>query len=195
VCAGSSATLTGSGATTYTWNPGALTGTNVVVTPTATTIYTVIGRTGTCSNTRTISLTVNPSPTVTAASSPTLICRGSSATLTAGGASTYTWNPGALTGSTTVVSPTVTTTYTVTGRSLTGCTNTRTVTLTVSNPTINAVANPTTLCAGNTATITGSGAYIHLESRCFIWNNCCGYTNSYNCLYSSRNNYFRLYSN
>jgi len=42
-CTGESFTLTASGASTYTWYPGAITGTSVVVTPTATTIYTVTG--------------------------------------------------------------------------------------------------------------------------------------------------------
>lgn len=40
-CTGDSYTLTASGATSYTWNPGGLTGASVVVTPTATTIYTL----------------------------------------------------------------------------------------------------------------------------------------------------------
>lgn len=40
-CTGESFTLTASGASTYTWNPGGLTGASVVVTPTAPTVYTV----------------------------------------------------------------------------------------------------------------------------------------------------------
>jgi hypothetical protein len=99
VCAGSSATLTGSGASTYTWNPGAISGTTIVVTPTATTVYTVVGTTTLgCTATRTRTLTVTPNPTVNATASPTAVCAGSSATLTGSGATTYTWNPGALTG-------------------------------------------------------------------------------------------------
>ncbi|MBL7896309.1 MAG: hypothetical protein JNK50_13515, partial [Bacteroidia bacterium] len=161
ICVGSSATLSATGATSYTWNPGAITGTSIVVTPTTSTTYTVRGATGTCSSTRTITLIVNPNPTVTAVVSPTAICSGSSATLTGGGATTYTWMPGSLTGSNAVVSPTVTTTYTLTGANATGCRNTRTVTLVVNpNPTLTATASPTNICsgAGTTVTLTSTGA-------------------------------------
>ncbi|MBK7666110.1 MAG: gliding motility-associated C-terminal domain-containing protein [Sphingobacteriaceae bacterium] len=159
ICIGGTATLTGGGATSYTWNPGSLTGSTVAVSPTITTIYTVTGSNGTCSNTRTVSLTVNPSPTVTASASSTSICAGTSATLTANGGATYTWMPGSLSGATVVVSPTVTTTYTVTGATVTGCTNTNTVTINIiSGPTVTAIASPTAICVGQTSTLTAGGA-------------------------------------
>ena len=48
---------TGSGASTYTWNPGALSGTTVAVTPTSTTVYTVVGTTTLgCTATNTVNL-------------------------------------------------------------------------------------------------------------------------------------------
>lgn len=47
VCLGNTATLTASGASTYTWSTGSNL-TSVVVTPTATTTYTLAGSTGTC---------------------------------------------------------------------------------------------------------------------------------------------------
>ena len=159
ICVGSSATLTASGAITYTWNPGALTGSTTVVTPTTTVVYSVTGTAANgCTNTQTVNLTVLPLPTVTAVSSSTAICIGSSATLTAGGATTYTWNPGGLTGANVTVSPTVTTVYTVTGSNGT-CSNTKTISLTVNpTPTVTASVSPTVICAGNSATLTGSGA-------------------------------------
>lgn len=160
ICVGSTATLSATGATTYTWMPGSLTGANVSVSPTVTTVYTVTGSNGSCTNTRTISLTVNSTPTVTASVSPTVICAGSSATLSASGATTYTWMPGSLIGANVTVSPTVTTTYSVTG-SNGGCTNTRTVTLLVNpTPTITATATPTSICSGSGATValSASGA-------------------------------------
>ena len=61
-------------------------------------------------------ITINPTPTVTVVSNPTLLCSGQTATLTSNGATTYTWFPVGSTGSTLAVSPTVTTTYTVIGR-------------------------------------------------------------------------------
>ena len=160
ICVGFTASLTATGAVNYTWNPTALTGSLVSVSPTTTTVYTVTGTSATgCTNTQTVSLTVNNNPTVTATSSPTAICVGASANLTAAGASTYTWNPGPLTGSLVSVSPTVTTIYTVTGISAGGCVKTETISLIVnSNPTVTATSSPTAICVGTSANLTASGA-------------------------------------
>jgi hypothetical protein len=114
VCAGSSATLTAGGATNYTWTSGGSTDTEVV-TPTVATVYTVTGETSGCSNTNTVSVGVNPIPSVSASASNTLICYnlGESSVLTVStSATSYTWSNGANTMSTTVT-PTVGTTYTV----------------------------------------------------------------------------------
>ncbi|MEZ5045592.1 MAG: hypothetical protein R2831_01225 [Chitinophagaceae bacterium] len=132
ICNGSSTTLTGTGASSYVWNPGAIGGNNVVVAPSSATTYTVIGLDGNgCTKTNTVAIAVNPKPTVSITSSANSVCNGSSVSLTGNGASTYVWNPGGLTGTT--VSPTVNgnTTYTVTGTSALGCTNTATKTITV----------------------------------------------------------------
>ncbi|MDF2453254.1 MAG: hypothetical protein K0S26_2758, partial [Bacteroidota bacterium] len=152
MCVGSTATLTASGAISYTWNPGSITSVTIAVTPTVTTTYTVTGMAGTgCSNTKTVTLNVSPNPTVTALSNPTAICAGSASSLTASGASTYTWNPGSLTGSSVVVSPTTTTNYTVIGRSAAGCINTKTLSLTVnSNPIATASTSGTLTCSATT---------------------------------------------
>jgi gliding motility-associated-like protein len=159
ICSGASATLMGSGALTYTWNPGNITGNPVTVTPTATTLYTVTGSNGSCTSTKTVSLIVNPNPTITAVASPTNICIGSSATLSSSGATSYTWNPGALPGGTVTVTPLATTLYTVTGANVFGCTVTKTVNLIVTPiPTINLVASPATICATNSSTLTATGA-------------------------------------
>ncbi len=142
VCSGNSFTIVPSGANTYTIEGG-----NAVVSPTANTSYTITGTSAAgclSSNTATSNVTVNPNPTVTAATSATnFICVGQSATLTASGASTYTFNPGG-TGANIVVSPTVTTTYTVTGTDGNGCSGTAVITQSVSACTgidANAMAN------------------------------------------------------
>lgn len=122
ICAGSTATLTASGATTYSWNTGA-TGASIVVTPTATTNYTVIGANGSCTGSQVVNVTVNPQPTVTATTSSSLICAGQSVTLTANGASSYTYNPGNITGNPIALSPSVTTTYYIYGVDGNGCAN------------------------------------------------------------------------
>ena len=69
-------------------------------------------------------------PTVSAVSNASLICNGQTASLTASGASTYSWNTSATT-SVVAVSPSVTTSYTVTGTS-NGCSNSATITQSVS---------------------------------------------------------------
>lgn len=132
VCSGNSTTLSGSGATSYTWTGGVSNG--VAFTPTATASYTVTGTDGNgCSNTASITVTVTPNPTVSVSGTMT-ITSGSSTTITASGANSYNWSPGtglsATTGSSVVASPTATTAYTVTGTSA-GCTDTETFTITV----------------------------------------------------------------
>ncbi|MDP3557078.1 MAG: T9SS type A sorting domain-containing protein [Bacteroidota bacterium] len=46
ICAGTTVTLAATGATSYTWYPGAITGSSIVVTPSSTTTYTVKGMGG-----------------------------------------------------------------------------------------------------------------------------------------------------
>lgn len=152
MCAGSSTTLTVSGATTYSWNTGA-TGASIVVSPSVTTNYVVTGYNGSCANTLTINVTVNPQPTVTAVTSSSMLCAGQTATLTASGAASYTFNPGNITGNPIAVSPAVTTNYYVYGVDGNGCSNTTVLTQFVSNCTginevsvvngINVMPNPT----------------------------------------------------
>ena len=159
ICAGQSTTISAGGATSYSWNNGAGTAATTTVSPTTATTYTVTGTTSGCTSTASVTITVNPAPTVTATGTAT-ICPGQSTTISAGGATTYSWNNGAGTSATASVSPTATTTYTVTGTT-SGCTNTAQVTVTVNpNPTIalGTVTNPNT-CATTTGSIqvTGSG--------------------------------------
>ncbi len=160
ICTGASTTLTGSGASTYVWNPGNLTGTTVTVTPASTTTYTVVGTdAGGCSNTQTVTVTVNSLPTIAATASNSTICIGGNTTLTGTGGVTYTWNPGNLSGTTVTVNPSVTTTYTVTGTNANGCSNTNTVTVTVTgSPTVTVTAGTTNLCAGSSTTLSATGA-------------------------------------
>jgi len=164
ICAGSSTTLTVSGATTYTWQPGSLTGSTVSVSPGASTTYTVTGTTSSCNSaTQTVSITVNASPTVSVAltGAPSNICVGDTMGMIASGATTYTWTPsGSLTASTgayVVSSPTVTTTYTVTG-SAAGCSSTSTQVITVTpTPTISVTPTSPSVCSGVGALLTASG--------------------------------------
>ncbi|PLW92356.1 MAG: hypothetical protein C0592_11080 [Marinilabiliales bacterium] len=159
ICSGNSSTLTASGASTYVWSTGA-TGSSISVSPGTSTTYTVTGTSAAgCSNTASVLVTVASVPTVTASASPGSICPGGSSTLTAGGATTYTWSTGG-TGSSISVSPASTTTYTVTGSSGAGCSNTATVDVIVNTAPTISVTNQT-ICDGETATLTASGAAIY----------------------------------
>lgn len=122
VCAGSSATLSASGVTTYTWNTGANTN-SIVVTPTVNTTYSVSGNLTGCSvgATNVSTVNVNALPNVNVSS--TIICAGETGTLTASGANSYVWNTGS-TSADIIVSPTVTTSYTVNGFGVNGCVRT-----------------------------------------------------------------------
>ena len=156
ICAGSVTTLTATGAVTYYWAPAtglsATTGANVVANPMVTTIYTVtgVGAFGTTTATATSTITVNGS--TISVNTPT-ICAGAIATLSASGASSYTWSTGA-TGPTLTISPTSTTNYSVAGVNAMGCTNTITTSVVVNPLPAAFTVNSATICAGNTTTLT-----------------------------------------
>lgn len=160
VCSGTTTTLTGAGATSYTWQPGNQTTTSIVVAPSSSTTYTLIGTSGTnCADTTTILVTVNPTPTVGVLANPPSICQGDSVAIGAAGASTYLWLPGNQTTQVIVDYPSATTTYTLIGTDANGCSDTTTVTVTVnSTPVITASASTDTSCTGAAVTLTGSGA-------------------------------------
>ena len=161
--------------TTYTWtasSPGNITGyspngtgsigdvlTNTSSTPS--TVSYVITPAGpvpsSCQGgSVTFVVTVNPLPTVTVDSAT--ICSGQTTTLTASGATTYTWSAGTTsTGiSTVTVNPLTTATFTVTGTT-NGCFSTATSTITVTQLPVVGVNSPT-ICIGQAATLTASGA-------------------------------------
>ena len=155
---GSTATLTASGASNYTWLPGNQNTSVIVVSPTTTTTYTVIKSNANCSNTQTINLLVNQLPPVFTIASPTSVCAFGNSTLSGGGALTYSWAPFGGVGANVLVTPSVTTIFTVSASDGT-CINTSTVQLVARpNPTINIVASSSVICVGQTATMTANSA-------------------------------------
>lgn len=163
LCLHSSATFTASGTTSYTWNT---TSNNPIITvqPTSNTVYTVSGlapgQLG-CIYTETIGVTVYSVP-VSAVSSTTLLCVGSTATLTGSGASTYTWSMGG-NANTATVDPIATTVYTLYGTSNLGCTDEFVITQNVNTNTIAMSAN-TTVCQGSGATLSASNVVTYTWS-------------------------------
>jgi len=153
ICAGTTATVIASGATTYTWSNGAVND-SLFVSPSSNTTYTVIGANGACTNSAVTTVTViGFTPLITGNNS---ICLNQSTTLTASGSpTTYVWNTGA-TSASIVVSPTVTTTYTVSSIAA-SCSNTAVYTVSVTAPpTLSVTGTP--YCAGQTTTVSATGA-------------------------------------
>lgn len=176
VCAGSSVTLTASGASSYSWTGGISNG--VAFNPMATTNYTLTGGISGCpsstaTSVATISVTNIPLP-IAALSSSSVVCAGHTASLNAGGANNYTWTPGNITGPTTIVSPQSTTIYTVIGYNGSGCPGTATLSLLVNpNPTVSSASSSTNVCAGQSATLTAFGATSYSWQTGFYRFSCC----------------------
>lgn len=155
-CLNSTVNVSASGASMYYWNgPGVVSGVgNPVATVNLPGIYTVTatGANG-CNAYATTAVTSDTStPTIIANSGS--ICEGSAYTITASGATTYTWNTSATTYSINV-SPITTTAYSVTGTGTNGCSATYSVLVTVYPlPSISISASSNPICSGSTTTLT-----------------------------------------
>lgn len=159
ICAGQSVTLSVSGANTYTWNTGS-NASSIIATPNINVTYSVVGTntlTG-CSSSASLNLNVKDSPNVITIASSPFICSGTSASITALGASSYSWSTGQQTNSITV-SPSLSTSYSVTGSYSNGCSGSAVQFIQVNPlPTITAFASATTTCVGDSVTLYASGA-------------------------------------
>jgi hypothetical protein len=109
-----------------------------------------------CSATATGNYTINQGPSLSVTGN-TSICAGQSATLTASGAQVYFW-PGLGVSAQVIVTPASTTSYVVTGSSGNNCTDSKMVTVNVTPfPNISLSGNMS-ICIGDSARITASGA-------------------------------------
>jgi len=170
LCAGTLTTVSitnGAPGATYQWsNNSSSTNSSISVNPLITTTYSVSIVNNGCPPVDTsITVTVNPLPTVKASPHDTSICVGSSAVLTASGAVNYSWAPsGAGLSCTACPNPTATpsgtTMYTVTGTDAHGCASsaTSTVNIVVIPPTVSLIALPKILCEGRSATLVASAS-------------------------------------
>lgn len=163
------------GAAGYTWtsNPpssiSAPNGTNTNITFTSPGVYSITctANNGTVTNFVVKTLTVSIQPTVALSTSSNNICSGTNLTLTASGASTYSWSTTQTTNSI-VVSPTANITYTVQGNN-NNCYQVQSVAI---NATLtpNVVVANQTICASGTATLLASGATTYSWSTGFTGN-------------------------
>ena len=162
VCYGEPANISGLGGVTYTWNTGA-TSSTIAPTLTTTTTFSLIGASGTCSNTASTTISVTPNPTITITGT-NAICAGGSTSLTVNGATTYTWSSGS-TSASVVFSPMATSVYTVVGSYSTGCLNATTQTVTVYALPVVSISGPSVVCLGDSIALVANGA------NTYVWNN------------------------
>jgi gliding motility-associated-like protein len=167
ICENTPVTLSGSGATTYTWTGGVTDGVTFVP-PVGSNTYFVTGTTSGCIGLDNVTITVNPNPTVNAGTDQT-ICFGDPVTLTGvlGGTTNIAWDNGVNDGI--AFNPTTTQTYTATATTTFGCTATDNVLVTVNPlPVVNGGPDQT-VCENTLVTLTATGA------NTYSWNN--GITN------------------
>ena len=149
VCLNTPVVLSGSGASTYTWNNNVLN--NTPFTPITTNNYIVTGVDGNgCINVDTVAVNVLPLPNVNAGQD-IAICIGSGASVSGSGATTYLWNNGVSNGVN--FFPNTTQTYTVIGTGANGCSAQDSVVVTVNTVPTLSLTNGGTACANGTVSL------------------------------------------
>ncbi len=164
LCPGQSATLTAtpSGLQSYQWsNSSSGISTNITQAGTYTVTATASGG---CTGTASITVAAAnfTPPTITGG---TVLCPGTTLTLTAQGSgyTTYNWSNSQTTQSITVSSTGI---YTVTVSGSSGCTGTASVTVNPGSSTTTSILGPNTLCPGNNATLIATGSF-----SSYAWSN------------------------
>lgn len=164
ICFGDSITLFASGAESFEWSPKEGLNDpfipNPVASPTKSTLYTVIGRNGDCSDTGSVLVSVLKKP-ILKLSHERQLCSGDSITLAVSDAEYYDWFPkdSILFSNTAypIVFPQTTTTYYVKGTTST-CSVVDSVTVTVFQKPKLSVSDSGFVCLGGTATLKAEGA-------------------------------------
>lgn len=156
ICAGSSFTMSPSGASSYTYSSG-----SAVVNPTTSTTYVINGANGNCVSSKTVTVTVNPLPSaVPATSAINNACPNASLTVgITGTADVYTLNGNAIpVNSSITFTPMASQHYTLVATNTPGgCTRTSTFSVNVLTNTISITSStPNALCVGQSAVLTAS---------------------------------------
>jgi gliding motility-associated-like protein len=167
ICLNDSLILTGHGAKNYLWTPKTgiiFTSDGIIHTmPKSTITYTLTGTNDNgCSSKDTMTVFVNPLPTIVS-SMDTTICKGASIVINATGADSYTWSPAtglnATTGKVVTANPVVTTNYTIKGiDSSTNCSGIDSIAITVIPMPIINITGKFSLCIGESTLLIASGA-------------------------------------
>lgn len=160
LCGSGSVSYSASGASTYSWSNGGGSGPLATYTPTSSSVYTVTGTSNGCVSKQTVSVVSLPAATISI-SGQNNICIGSSVTLLANGASTYTWNNGFV-GPFITLSPSVSTTYTVNATTANNCTSSANMLVVVNpDPVIQITSNDTLICIDQAITLMAAGASVY----------------------------------
>ena len=170
ICSGQTATISANTTLTnptFAWSPGGMTTQTITVSPTSTTVYTVTvnGLNPASTPTSVVgtgTVTVSPPVPVTVTPASSAVCLGQSVSLSASGAGPFSWTASSGTAPASVanvtMTPTTTTTYTVlsgTGTCTTSAVTTVSITLT---PSISITPSLSTICSGQSSTLTASGS-------------------------------------
>lgn len=164
ICLGESVLLSVPAGNSYLWSTGDTTA-NIQLSPVGTSIYSVTSTNSFgCSQSASVTVTVNPLPTVSVDPMSDTICEGSWVTLSASGAISYAWSTGS-TSPVITISPASSTSFTVTGTNALGCSDVATSVITVlPAPSLQiSPANPI-ICAGGSINLLASGA------QSYSWN-------------------------
>lgn len=166
ICLNQSTQLNAQGANIYNWLPNtslnAPSGSSVLAHPNTTTNYTVTGVTSSnCSSTNTITVIVNPLPTILVSGIDS-ICNGAYSSINATGAANYTWYPNVglntLVGNNVIANPNQTQTYFVIGTNNHHCTDTASFKLNIISLPQLQIIGTKSICIGNTTSLTAIGA-------------------------------------
>jgi hypothetical protein len=166
VCSGVSASLSASGATSYTWSTGS-NANAIVVSPLSSTVYVLSGQVGNCITTRNVNVTIGGGLSLFISSSQSTICAGSTVILSASGANSYSWSTSAVSASI-AVSPSITSTYSLAGLAST-CSGTSAITIQVNALPITIISATNSSCFGSNngqinATSNGNGPFTYTYS-------------------------------
>lgn len=153
VCEGNQTTLSGSGASSYSWSGGINNG--VAFTPASTQTFTVTG-TGAngCQNTDQVTVTLVAAPVVNGGVDQA-VCLGETITLTGNGAVNYNWTNAS---NGIAFTPLATADYILTGTDNNGCADTDTVHVTVHPLPVVDAGNDVQVCDGESVSLNASGA-------------------------------------
>lgn len=183
LCKGEKTTLNANGSTTYTWMPfGAVPDqfSNFnTISPTLTTVYSLIGNNGPCTATLQVPITVLNLPILELSTNLQKICLGNNTSILASGADSYTWTPNInmniISANVAVVNPSVSTNYTVMGVNYSGtvaCEMTKEILIDVVQTVSPSISRSVAICQGESTKLTAGG------SDSYVWTPAMGLNNT-----------------